>query len=90
MVEGEEEEEEEGKEKEEDEEVVEELKGFPSRGPRGSATEEEDIHNSGMAGGGGIVPGWLPAGWGRGWLLIGKSDKPLPEGEEGGVEEKTP
>ena len=32
-------------------------------------------------------PGWPPAGRGRGCLLIGGSDKPLPEGEEGVVEE---
>ena len=29
-------------------------------------------------------PGWPPVAWGRGCLLIGNSDKPLPEGEEGG------
>ena len=36
-------------------------------------------------GGGGVVsgPGWDPAGRGRGCLLIGSSDKLLPEGEEG-------
>ena len=36
-------------------------------------------------GGGGVVmvSGWHPVAWGRGCLLIGNSDKPLPEGEEG-------
>ena len=43
----------------------------------------------GTAGGGGwhgvvMVSGWHPVAWGRGCLLIGNSDKPLPEGEEGG------
>ena len=33
-------------------------------------------------------PGWPPVAWGRGCLLIGNSDKPLPEGEEGRVEEE--
>ena len=28
-----------------------------------------------------MVSGWLPVAWGRGCLLIGNSDKPLPEGE---------
>ena len=37
--------------------------------------------------GGGIVPGWLPVAWGRGCLLIGSSDRPFPEGEEGVLEE---
>ena len=37
-----------------------------------------------------IVSGWLPVAWGRGCLLIGNSDKPLPEGEEGKMEEETP
>ena len=32
-------------------------------------------------------PGWPPVAWGRGCLLIGNSDKPLPEGEEGVLEE---
>ena len=27
--------------------------------------------------------GWPPVAWGRGCLLIGNSDKPFPEGEEG-------
>ena len=31
--------------------------------------------------------GWPPVAWGRGCILIGNSDKPLPEGEEGVVEE---
>ena len=35
-----------------------------------------------------MVPGWLPVAWGRGCLLIGNSDKPLPEREEGVVEEE--
>ena len=41
-------------------------------------------------GGGGahMDPGWPPVAWGRGCLLIGNSDKPLPEGEEGVVEEE--
>ena len=34
-----------------------------------------------------MVPGWPPVAWGRGCFLIGNSDKPLPEGEEGVVEE---
>ena len=34
-------------------------------------------------------PGWPPVAWGRGCLLIGNSDKPLPEGEEGKMEEET-
>ena len=38
---------------------------------------------------GGVIfgPGWPPAGRGRECLFIGSSDKPLPEGEEGVVEE---
>ena len=35
-----------------------------------------------------IVPGWPPVAWGRGCLLIGSSDKPFPEGEEGGWKEE--
>ena len=38
-------------------------------------------------GGVGMVSGWHPVAWGRGCLLIGNSDNPLPEGEEGGLEE---
>ena len=34
-----------------------------------------------------MVSGWHPVAWGRGCLLIGNSDKPLPEGEEGFLEE---
>ena len=43
-------------------------------------------------GGGGcrLVLGWPPAGRGRGCLLIGSSDKPLPEGEEGVGKRKLP
>ena len=41
----------------------------------------------GGEGGALIGPGWPPVAWGRGCLLIGNSDKPLPEGEEGVVEE---
>ena len=39
---------------------------------------------------GGVVmgSGWPPVAWGRGCLLIGNSDKPLPEGEEGAEEEE--
>ena len=37
-----------------------------------------------------IVPGWVPVAWGRGCLLIGNSDKPFPEGEEGGWKRKLP
>ena len=48
----------------------------------------------GMVGGGphgvGMVPGWLPVAWGRGCLLIGNSDKPLPEGEEEGWKRNLP
>ena len=35
-----------------------------------------------------LVPGWLPVAWGRGCLLIRNSDKPVPEGEEGVLEEE--
>ena len=37
-----------------------------------------------------MVSGWHPVAWGRGCLLIGNSDKPLPEGEEGGWKRKLP
>ena len=43
-----------------------------------------DLDHSWWGGGVVIVPGWLPVAWGRGCLLIGNSDKPFPEGEEGG------
>ena len=35
-----------------------------------------------------MVPGWHPVAWGRGCLLIGNSDKPLPEREERGWKRK--
>ena len=35
-----------------------------------------------------MVSGWHPVAWGRGCLLIGNSDKPFPEGEEGGWKEE--
>ena len=34
-----------------------------------------------------MVSGWHPVAWGRGCLLIGNSDNPLPEVEEGFLEE---